>query len=83
MSDNEENVSSDEDIKEVYEEINEVIIDNEDDEELTSSIQKPKKARTEKQKLALIKAQETRRKNLKKKKQMEIDNKTLMEENIS
>tara|TARA_R110000765_G_scaffold87280_1_gene167396 strand:- start:388 stop:1008 length:621 start_codon:yes stop_codon:yes gene_type:complete len=94
MSDNEDILdtivdlsSSDEDIKEYNEDLSDCVASNEGlideivSDDLTTSIQKPKKARTEKQKEALLKAQETRRKNLKKKKQMELDNKALLEEN--
>ena len=77
MSDSEDSKS---DIESIIEEKS---TQNEDIEELTSSIQSGKKSkpRTEKQLAALEKARATRKANTLKKKQMEIDNQILEEEN--
>lgn len=63
------------------EEITETQNTNEDIQELDKSIQKPKKPRTEKQKEALKKAQETRRKNLALKKQQKEEMKQAIKDN--
>ena len=77
MSDTEETKS---DIEEIIEE---KTIQNDDIEELTSSIQSGKKSkpRTEKQIAALEKARATRKANALKKKKLEEDNQKLSEEN--
>lgn len=81
MSDSEELFSDNEEIIEKNTSITADIVD--DEEPITSNIQsgKPKKERTEKQIKALEKARATRKANALKKKQMEIENKQLIEEN--
>ena len=77
MSDSEDNIDN------IEENIEEKSTQNNDIEELTSSIQSGKKSkpRTEKQLAALEKARATRKANALKKKQLEVDNQKLEEEN--